>query len=109
MFGLKVVNKKGYLNLQDELNWYKKVVAEKEATIANLEGEIKGLHSTVAHLEKKVETLETPKKSDAILITDVAEEPLVIEKKSTKRVKTTKTTSGTIKRKKIVHKTDVEK
>ena len=107
MFGLKVVNKKGYLHLQDELNLYMKVIAEKEAIIANLEGEIKGLHSTIDHLEKKVETLEAPKTSDTILITDVAEEPLVIEKKPTKRVKATKTTSGTIKRKKIVRKTDV--
>ena len=109
MFGLKVVNKRSYLDLQDELNWYKKVASEKETKIANLEGEVKGLRSEVSRLEKKVETLETSKKAtnDAILLTDVAESPLVVEKKTKKRTKVTKKSGETTKRKKIVHKTDV--
>lgn len=97
MFGLKVVSKKSYLELQDELNWYKKIVTEKDSTIANLEGEVKGLRSEVSRLEKKVESLDAPKKNTSskktILLTDVAEAPLEVESKPIKRRRVTKKTS----------------
>ena len=96
MFGLKLVNKKSYLDLHSELDRYKKVLLEKESIINNLEGEIKGLHSEISRLEKKVNSLETPKKSNTILLTDVAETPLIVEKKT----RTTKSTTGVTKRRK---------
>ena len=74
MFGLKVISKKCYLDIQDELNRYKRVAAEKDLTIVNLEGELKGLRSEVSRLENKVKSLETPKKvTEPILLNDVAE------------------------------------
>lgn len=96
MFGLKLVNKKSYLDLHGELDRYKKVLLEKESIINNLEGEIKGLHSEISRLEKKVNSLEVPKKSNTILLTDVAETPLIVEKKT----RTIKGTTGVTRRRK---------
>jgi predicted nucleic acid-binding Zn-ribbon protein len=104
MFGLKVVNKKAYSELQDELSWYKRVATEKDTQIINLEGELKGLRSEVSRLEKKVKSLETPKKetNDVVLLTDVTETPLEVETKP-KRTRVTKKTT-TSKKKTVVHK-----
>ena len=96
MFGLKIVNAKKYADLQDELTYYKGIVSEKDSVIANLEGELKGLRSEVSRLEKKVESQSASKKKatkDVILLTDVAETPLTVEKKTIRRRTTRKPTS----------------
>ena len=108
MFGLKIVNKKSYLELQDELSFYKKLVEDKDSTIGILEGEVKGLRSEVSRLEKKVESLDTPKKvssKETVLLTDVVETPLEVEK-PVKKARVTKKTGTSTTRTKIVRKSE---
>ena len=104
MFGLKLVNKKSYLELQDDVEWYKRVASEKDSFIANLEGEIKGLRSEISRLEKEVETLNKPKKTSSkkvVLLTDVAETPLEEEHKPIKRRSVTKKSGTSTSKKKV--------
>lgn len=87
MFGLKIVKKQDYLNLEREVTDAQALLAEKYGIIRNLENEVKRLNDKIASLENE---LNAPKKTTnrtkkVELLVDVAEAPLVVEKKKTSK------------------------
>lgn len=80
MFGLKIVNKQDYINLKRGLDDAQALLAEKYAIISNLEKEVAELKQKLSNAENVV---DVPKKRNpkTILLTDVAEEALKVEKK----------------------------
>lgn len=95
MFGLKLVRKQDYTNLKRELTDSQALLAEKYGIIKSLESEIKKLNDKIADLEKQTTTPQkTSSKVKKIeLLTDVAEEPLKVEQKTTKRRRFVKKTT----------------
>ena len=92
MFGLKLVKKQDYLNLEREVTDAQALLAEKYGIIRSLENEIKRLNDKIASLENE---LNAPKKTTnrtkkVELLTDVAETPLTVEQKPIKRRRVTK-------------------
>ena len=92
MFGLTVVRKKYYLNLEKRIKDLEVLLAEKNAIINSLEQELKDYRE---HYDAE----ERERKEQAYLITDVAETPLKVEKKPRVSRKTSQ-------RKKIVKKSE---
>jgi len=81
MFGLKIVNKQDYINLKRGFDDAQVLLAEKYAIISNLEKEVAELKQKLSNAENVV---DIPKKrnSKTVLLTDVAEEALKVERKS---------------------------
>ena len=87
MFGLKLVKKQDYLNLERELKDSQALLAEKYAIIASLEQEIKKLNGQIFELKK--EETRPVKNAKTVLLTDIAENPLKVEEKPVKKVRKT--------------------
>lgn len=104
MFGLKVVKKAEYVDLEEQVSLYQREATDKAVEVSNLQGEVRFLTNKVAELEAKIAELQAEKKptKEAVLLTDVAETPLKEEKPV--RKKTVKATEGSKPRKKVVHK-----
>lgn len=86
MFGLKIVNKRDYINLKRGFDDAQVLLAEKYAIISNLEKEVAELKQKLSNAENVV---DVPKRRNpkTVLLTDVAEEALKVVKKP--RVKKT--------------------
>ena len=106
MFGLKIVKKSEYSDLDSQVKILQNIAADKDLEISRLNSVISGLHEQIKKLEAE---LTSPKKksSDVVLLTDVAETPLAVETAAPKRVRKAvkkKTTATT--RKKVVRKSE---
>ena len=108
MFGLKVVKKKEYLDMQEQRDLYQRDAADKAVQVVNLENEIHYLNSRIADLEQQVQNLrpEHTDESKPVLFEDVAEKPLEVEKPTRKPRKVVKTTEGAKPRKRVVRKSE---
>ena len=105
MFGLKIISKKEYLNLQTRLKDLEVALSEKKSVIISLESEISNLNNKLFELKKDAATpVSTPTRdAELVLLTDVAETPLKVEKKQEKKRVSKKTSENKPKRRKIVH------
>ena len=105
MFGLRIVKSSDYSSLENQVLELQDLLTKKNSEIAFLASENNGLNAKIDALQEEIADLKAPKKakSETILLTDVAETPLKVEKKPRKKT-TTKKTEGTTTRKKIVHK-----
>lgn len=109
MFGLKIVKSQDYSDLNWRLGQALKLVEEKEARIAEQNDVISKLNKDVTALKAKLEKANAVKKtsSKVVLLTDVAETPLVEEPKSEGKPKrVVKKTNGSKTRKKVVRKAE---
>lgn len=79
MFGFKIVRKSVLLNLKKELEDTKVILFEKCAVISSLKKEINELKN-----ESKKETEPKESSSKTVLLTDVAESNLKVEKTTKK-------------------------
>ena len=92
MFGLKIVKKQEYLALQKKVEDLQVRIENQNAIISSLEKEYNEVSTQLHQLQNP-----NPDEGGAILLTDVAEKPLEVEKpkrqratkKSTKSTKTT--------------------
>ena len=103
MFGLKIVKKQDYLDVLEERNLYQREAADKAAQVENLQGVVNALNSRIAELEQQI---TTPKKETPVLLEDVAEVPLEVEKPAKRTRKVVKTTEGARPRKRVTHKSE---
>lgn len=103
MFGLKIVKKQDYLDVLEERNLYQREAADKAAQVENLQGVVNYLNNRIAALEQQI---ATPKKETPVLLEDVAEAPLEVEKPAKKTRKVVKTTEGVKPRKRVTHKSE---
>lgn len=111
MFGLKVVKNTDYLELKEQLDLYMREAVDKGAEVAQLEGTVRFLNNKVSELEKQIKDLQKTEKdvkSEVVLLSDVAEEPLTVAKPVKKPRKTVKKTDETATRKKVVHKSETK-
>lgn len=108
MFGLKVIKKKDYLDVLEQRDLYQRDAADKAVQVTNLENEIHYLNSRIADLEQQVQTLrpERTKEAEPVLLEDVAERPLEVEKPVKKPRRVVKTTEGAKPRKRVVRKSE---
>lgn len=107
MFGLKVVKKQDYLDVLEQKELYQRDATDKAVRISELEGEVKYLNGRISELEQQVQELyvEKAKEEKPVLLQDVAETPLTVEKpKRTRKVITTEKTTG--RRRRVVHKSE---
>ena len=109
MFGLKIVKSQDYKDLNWRLEQALALIDEKDAKIAELNDTISKKETELNNYKNRVKKLENdayaPKK--AVLLTDVAETPLIEEPKSEGKPKrVVKKTGETKTRRKVVHKTD---
>ena len=112
MFGLKIVKSQDYKDLRWRLEQALALIDEKDTRIAELndtiskkETELNNYKNRVKKLEKDVMDADAPKK--AILLTDVAETPLIEEPKSEGKPKrVVKKTCETKPRRNVIRKTD---
>ena len=92
MFGLKIIKKQEYLNLQKKVDELQKRVVEQNATICALEQDYNKVSTQLHQLQNP-----TSDNGEAVLLTDVAVQPLEVVKKTrakkTTRSKTTKSTT----------------
>lgn len=104
MFGLRIVKSSDYSSLENQIQALQDVLVKKDSEINFLASENNALSAKIDTLQEEIANLKAPKKADdeTILLTDVAETPLKVEK--TQRKKTVRKTTGTTTRKKIVHK-----
>lgn len=108
MFGLKIIKKQEYLDILERNELYQREAADKAVQVSNLEGEVKFLNGRVSELEQQVRDLYVEKANTGqpVLLEDVAEAPLEVEKPVKKTRKVVKKTEGTKPRKKVVHKSE---
>lgn len=109
MFGLKIVKSQDYADLNWRLEQALALIDEKDARIAELNDAISKKETELNNYKNRVKKLENdidvPKK--AVLLTDVAETPLVEEPKSEGKPKRVVKKTGTTKtRRKVIRKTD---
>lgn len=102
MFGLKIVKSKEYSALKNRVQELEELLGKNSALITYYDSEKKSLNAKIESLEERLAKYEEEPKT--LLLTDVAEKPLVEEKKSRKTVK--KTSEGST-RKRVLRKTDV--
>ena len=109
MFGLKLIKKEDYSVLEYQLEKAQTLLDEKDCEIKTLNSRIQDLENTVRDLLRKVSDSSTPdaKPENVVLLSDVAETPLVEEKSAKKPRKSVKKTEGVkTPRKKVVKKTE---
>lgn len=109
MFGLKLIKKEDYSVLEYQLEKAQTLLDEKDCEIKTLNSRIQDLENTVKDLLRKVSDSSTPdaKPENVVLLSDVAETPLVEEKPAKKPRKSVKKTDGVkTPRKKVVKKTE---
>ena len=111
MFGLKIVKKEDYSVLENQLERVQTLLDNKDCEIKTLNSRIRDLENEVRCLMKKLsdhDSAEESKPENVILLSDVAESPLVEEKPVKKTRKSVKKPEGTVKtpRKRVVHKTE---
>ena len=109
MFGLKLIKKEDYSVLEYQLEKAQTLLDEKDCEIKTLNSRIQDLENTVRDLLRKVSDSSTPdsKPENVVLLSDVAETPLVEEKPAKKPRKSVKKTDGVkTPRKKVVKKTE---
>ena len=109
MFGLKLIKKEDYSVLEYQLEKAQTLLDEKDCEIKTLNSRIQDLENTVRDLLRKVSDSSTPdaKPENVVLLSDVAETPLVEEKSAKKPRKSVKKTDGVkTPRKKVVKKTE---
>jgi len=106
MFGLKIVKSQDYKDLNWRLEQALAIIDEKDAKIAEL-------NDVISKKDVELENYKSVKKQlkkdakNVVLLTDVAETPLVEEPKSEGKPKRVVKKTGTTKtRKKVVRKTD---
>lgn len=109
MFGLKIVKSQDYADLNWRLEQALALIDEKDARIAELNDTISKKETELNNYKNRVKKLENdadaPKK--AILLTDVAETPLIEEPKSEGKPKRVVKKTGSSKtRRNVVRKTD---
>ena len=105
MLGFKIVKSQTYSDLEWQFNQAIQLINEKDIKIADQATEINLLKSEVSELKNKLHALTSEKKTeDVVLLTDTAETPLVVEKKTKKT--SAKKTEAAKPRKRIVHKTE---
>ena len=109
MFGLKIVKSQDYADLNWRLEQALALIDEKDARIAELNDTISKKETELNNYKNRVKKLENdvyaPKK--AVLLTDVAETPLVEEPKSEGKPKRVVKKTGSSKtRRNVVRKTD---
>lgn len=103
MFGLKIVKKQDYLNVLEERSLYQREAADKAAQVETLHGIVNSLNSKIAELEQQI---ATPKKETPVLLEDVTEVPLEVEKPAKKTRKVVKNAEGVKPRKRVTHKSE---
>ena len=112
MFGLKIVKKEDYSVLEYQLERAQTLLDNKDCEIKTLTSRVQDLENEVKCLMKKLsdhlDSAEESKQENVVLLSDVAETPLVEEKPVKKTRKTVKKPEGTVKtpRKRVVHKTE---
>ena len=109
MFGLKLIKKEDYSVLEYQLEKAQTLLDEKDCEIKTLNSRIQDLENTVRDLLRKVSDSSTPdaKPENVVLLSDVAETPLVEEKSAKKPRRAVKKTEGVkTPRKKVVKKTE---
>lgn len=108
MFGLKLISKANYQDLEEQVSLYQREATDKAVEVSNLQGEVKFLNSRIAELEAQLAELQANKKpvKEAVLLTDVSESALVEEKPVKKTRKGVKTAETAKPRKKVVHKSN---
>ncbi len=105
MFGLKLVKSKEYEDLQVRLRVTTELATSQAEKIAKQASEIDEYKKKIKNLEATVG--EQTKSKKVILLTDVAETPLVEEPKSEGKPKrVVKKTKSSITHKKVTRKTD---
>ena len=105
MFGLKIVKSQDYADLNWRLEQALALIDEKDTRIAELNDTISKKDAEIEKY-KKSKKQENPVKN-VVLLTDVAETPLVEEPKSEGKPKrVVKKTGGSKTRRKVVRKTD---
>ena len=109
MFGLKLIKKEDYSVLEYQLEKAQTLLDEKDCEIKTLNSRIQDLENTVRDLLRKVSDSSThdAKPENVVLLSDVAETPLVEEKSAKKPRRAVKKTEGVkTPRKKVVKKTE---
>jgi len=86
MFGLKIVNKKDFETIKREYENTQVILAEKVAVIRSLESEIKTLKDKLAKFEKTKAQTRKKNAEKVLLLTDVAETPLEVEKPKRRKI-----------------------
>lgn len=107
MFGFKLVKEEDYVLLEGQLRNALDEVLVKDSEIKRLHARIQELELDNRAYRERLADRELDGRSETILLTDVAETPLVEEKKSARKPrKTVKKTEGSTIRRKVVHKTE---
>ena len=111
MFGLKIVKESDYSVLEYQVERAQTLLDNKDCEIKTLNSRVQDLENEVRCLLKKLsdhKSAEESKPENVVLLSDVAETPLVEEKPVKKTRKTVKKAEGTVKapRKRVVHKAE---
>lgn len=108
MFGFKLIKEEEYSVLKYQLERSQELLSAAESNIKSLTSKNKELERQVKDLLSRVSDSSTPDaEPEAILLTDVAAQPLKEEKKPAKKPrKTVKNTDTAKPRKKVVRKAE---
>lgn len=91
MFGFKIVKSLDYSSLERQLQSARDLLTKKDSEINFLTSENNGLNAKIDALQERIAKLEAKETPKTVLLTDVAETPLNVEKKTKKTVKKSET------------------
>lgn len=108
MFGLKIIKKKEYVTLTEQIGFFQNLIVDKDIRISELQAKVAEFQKKELDRMSKKDGLNktTSKESNTILLTDVAEAPLEVEKPKSQRTTRKKTSTKSKPRKKSVSKTE---
>lgn len=108
MFGLKIIKKKEYVALMEQIGFLQNLIVDKDIRISELQAKITEFQKKELDRMSKKEGLDKTisKESNTILLTDVAEAPLEVEKPKRQRATRKKTSTKSKTSKKSVSKTE---
>lgn len=106
MFGLKIVKSQDYADLKYQLQQALEIITEDSKKIDDLNDTIRKQNELLKKYRSESKKSSKTVKSDAILLTDVAETPLVEETNSNGKPKrVVKKTGNSKPRRRVIHKT----
>jgi chromosome segregation ATPase len=85
MFGFKIVKSLDYSSLERQLQSARDLLTKKDSEINFLTSENNGLNAKIDALQERIAKLEAKETPKTVLLTDVAETPLIVEKETKKK------------------------